>query len=74
VCTFDRGGDSPEGRVALKRGGDSPEGRVALDRCGDSPKGRLALERGGDSWCGAWPSSEAETRSRVVEAGCLMGR
>jgi hypothetical protein len=48
--------------------------RLTLERGGDSPEGRVALERGGDSWCGAWPSSEAEIRSRGVEDGYLMDR
>jgi hypothetical protein len=37
------------------------------------PRGSPALERGGDPWCGVWPSSETEVRSRDVVAARLMG-
>jgi hypothetical protein len=65
----------PRARRRLARGSGS------LERGGDSPGGGDSPERGGvkpsreaeTSWCGAWPSSEAEVRPRGTAASCLMG-
>jgi hypothetical protein len=62
-------------RLALERGGDSPE-------AASGPRARRRFTKGGVrpsseveiSWCGVWPSSEAEVLPRGAEAGRSMGR
>jgi hypothetical protein len=86
--SLERGGESLGAPGPSSEAETRPRGRQALERGGDSaaealgPRASQRLARGGvrpsseaeTPWCGAWSSSETETRPRGTTADRLVGR
>jgi hypothetical protein len=64
-----RGSRAASSEAETRSGLPVPRARRRLARGGVKPSSKVET-----SWCGAWPSSEAEIRPRGTATGCLMGR